>query len=600
MRKHLGKVDGHESNALSISVWKTDVCLSTPMPGKWLAEPKLGERRLESRAGIAPASWWPCANTFAGRRLNCSANGIGLNHNQIASGNTLGYRDRMPAKKLPKIKPAQLRDAFKIDLTACWRHALALHPDHTPYAFVLNGVEDTPHLYPHVLTEESLTQVARRYLGNGFYETLEEARKGLRYSVADSPHVAELEAKLTTVDGLVEPHEHLFDETTGYALLAKTAMDAFEQLDKEGIFGKGKQREQLLLMIITDECEKNWTVPSVKRLNSSTAFRRYEAETKIEGIYASCDTLAVLPDGRSLYFAGSREINPKSETSISEFVACDVVGSRLKRRWSFSLPHFGNSWRGVAFTHDGTILTLRGKYSTDKCEAIIARFGPDSKTVLQEARVQGEPACFGLSHDGSRVAVAMNDKTLQFFNENLFVLQTVQLNSTPMKIGFLKSGELLVLTDDGLLLIDRDFSIKPTIYHDRAISVSIDANENLLAVSRWFSIFCSDKENNAEFGFQILGLPEMKLVRSFQIPGHQLVRATLSPDGRLVAFEAHEIGKYRRFIVVCESASGREIARRKSDFVHDLAFFSDCKTIAVTANGHTKYEPVVLWDIPNL
>ena len=41
----LGKMDGHESNALSISVWKTDVCLSTPMPGE-----------MESRAGIAPAS----------------------------------------------------------------------------------------------------------------------------------------------------------------------------------------------------------------------------------------------------------------------------------------------------------------------------------------------------------------------------------------------------------------------------------------------------------------------------------------------------------------------------------------------------------------
>jgi len=40
----LGKVDGHESNALSISVWKTDVCLSTPMP-----------EEMESRAGIAPA-----------------------------------------------------------------------------------------------------------------------------------------------------------------------------------------------------------------------------------------------------------------------------------------------------------------------------------------------------------------------------------------------------------------------------------------------------------------------------------------------------------------------------------------------------------------
>ena len=41
----LGKMDGHESNALSISVWKTDVCLSTPMPGE-----------MESRAGIEPAS----------------------------------------------------------------------------------------------------------------------------------------------------------------------------------------------------------------------------------------------------------------------------------------------------------------------------------------------------------------------------------------------------------------------------------------------------------------------------------------------------------------------------------------------------------------
>jgi hypothetical protein len=41
----LVKVDGHESNALSISVWKTGVYLSTPMP-----------EEMESRAGIAPAS----------------------------------------------------------------------------------------------------------------------------------------------------------------------------------------------------------------------------------------------------------------------------------------------------------------------------------------------------------------------------------------------------------------------------------------------------------------------------------------------------------------------------------------------------------------
>ena len=44
------KMDGHEIDALSISIWKVladghHVCLSTPMPGE-----------MESRAGIAPAS----------------------------------------------------------------------------------------------------------------------------------------------------------------------------------------------------------------------------------------------------------------------------------------------------------------------------------------------------------------------------------------------------------------------------------------------------------------------------------------------------------------------------------------------------------------
>ena len=39
------EMDGHEGSAPSTPVWKTGVCLSTPMPGE-----------MESRAGIAPAS----------------------------------------------------------------------------------------------------------------------------------------------------------------------------------------------------------------------------------------------------------------------------------------------------------------------------------------------------------------------------------------------------------------------------------------------------------------------------------------------------------------------------------------------------------------
>src|SRR6185503_4846718 len=119
----------------------------------------------------------------------------------------------MPTSPSAKIKPAQLRDAFITDLAACWCHARSLHPKETPYAFALHGLEGTPHLYPYVLTEESLTRVAQRYVSNGYYEKVEEARHQLRFSLEDSPYTAELEDKLPSVNALMEPIEHNLDET---------------------------------------------------------------------------------------------------------------------------------------------------------------------------------------------------------------------------------------------------------------------------------------------------------------------------------------------------------------------------------------------------
>src|SRR4051812_21521556 len=201
------------------------------------------------------------------------------------------------------VKPAQLRAAFRNDLAAAWNRFKELHPKHTPYAFVLYGVEGTPQLSPHVLTEESLTEKAPQYVADGSYDTLKEAREGIRYSVADSPLFSDLEKCFANVDALMKPHEDKLDENTGYALLAKAAMDAFEALDKQGVFGTGKKREQLLLMIITEDVEKDWSNVSAKRLNSRAAYRRFEAATRIEGNFASSDALVVSRDGRSLYSA---------------------------------------------------------------------------------------------------------------------------------------------------------------------------------------------------------------------------------------------------------------------------------------------------------
>jgi len=56
------EMDGHERGAPSIPVWKVladghHACVSQHLfPIKWLAEPELGNRRLESRAGIAASA----------------------------------------------------------------------------------------------------------------------------------------------------------------------------------------------------------------------------------------------------------------------------------------------------------------------------------------------------------------------------------------------------------------------------------------------------------------------------------------------------------------------------------------------------------------
>jgi sugar lactone lactonase YvrE len=504
----------------------------------------------------------------------------------------------MPAAKPRKPKPAALRDAFRQDLAAAWNHARALHPDHTPYAFVLYGVEGGPRLTPHVLTEESLTQGAGRYVDDGSYDTLEEARKGIRYSVPDSPFVSELDEMLPSVKALMAPFEDSLDETEGYELLAGAAMDALKALDKEKLFGSGKQREKLLLLIITEDTEKEWATSSARKLNSAAAFKRFDKETRVSGPFVCSDAIAVSPDGRSLYSAGSRETDAETEDSDSEIVAYNINGLRLKRRWTFSFPSFGDSGKDLGCAPDGTMVVLRARFSGEFPRAMLMRFGPDSKRVLQETELKGEAASLALAADGSRMAVVLHNETVHVLDAAFQKLSVIELPAAGFAACFLRSGELLVATDAGLVRIDKALEMKSTPYRSPAFSLSVDAAEKQLVVSRWFPVGDDRGPRNMEFGVDILSLPDLEPVRKILVPGHQAVRGVLSPDGHRVALEARECGKNREFIGVFDAQTGRELARRKSFLTGDLAFLPDSRTLAIAYSEHTTGEPIKLWPVP--
>jgi hypothetical protein len=509
----------------------------------------------------------------------------------------------MGKKTPPIISPVKLRNAYKADLAAAWERAHQLHRDHTPYAFVLYGVEGgCARLWPVILTEQSLTQVAQRYLDKGYFDTLEESCKGLRYAVADSPFISDLEDQMPSVDALTEPVAQSLDDESGYALLANAAMAAWAELDAEGLFGQGTARESLMLLVVIQDNLRDWTSESAKNLNPPPVFDRFEADTRVEGRYISSNLIVFSPDRRSLYSGGSRKLDNAKRgdrnDSVSELVAFDVKGRRLSRRWTHEFPAFGDSVRDIVCSPDGaSIVYMRAKYVTRVCHTILARFPSDSNVAVAERQVVGEPSRMAISSDGSRIAVAMQDKSCHLFDQSLNPLNVFNLDAHVFAPYFLRSGMILLASHAGVLSLDPAGDEPPQVrFRTKALRLAADENESLLAVARSTNILTAPREPEVEFGVQLLELPTFGPLREILVPGYQAFEPTLSTDGRLLAFNARQIDGPRSFIGVFETATGREIARRKSRFVHETAFTPDGLSLAVAQSKTTTGEAIEFWD----
>jgi hypothetical protein len=131
-------------------------------------------------------------------------------------------------------------------------------------------------------------------------------------------------------------------------------------------------------------------------------------------------------------------------------------------------------------------------------------------------------------------------------------------------------------------------------------SISADDTGRFVAVSQWFTTGPPNPDQLLEFGVELLALPGLEPVRSFLIPGHEASAGALSPDGRLLALEATQTRSRGFFIAVFDTATGRELARRKSSgvYLRGIHFLPDNRTLAIPGYGHTPAEPVELWTIP--
>jgi hypothetical protein len=306
----------------------------------------------------------------------------------------------------------------------------------------------------------------------------------------------------------------------------------------------------------------------------------------------------VSPDGRSLYASISRDLplgkGRREPESIAEILTLDLQAGQLRRTWAHA--HDTGSALVACAPDSGAVYALQGTRTSDGPQVLLTQFAPDSPEPVRRVIQEGYSHALAVSHDGALLAASIYGQRVHLFTNMLQPVAVHETPEMPRRLLFLRNGDLLLSCETAILKMDTSTGSITATLPGAAIRLSVDDRETLLAISPRSAMPRAGWELE-EIEIQLLTLPDLEPARMVAIPNHQLSMAVLSPDGRILACEAHECGTYRRFLVAFDTATGRELGRRKADHIYDLAFLRDSQTLAIAKSGTVVNEPIDLWKI---
>lgn len=156
----------------------------------------------------------------------------------------------------------------------------------TFYSFALYSDVFAAYILPTCGTEEGLLRVAERYVAE-FGGTVEEQAAGLRWSPADSPYhmlgEEHFEGVLELLNERGDPWQRLDDQDRDafYAEVDgrfEACFRALGRLDEEGLFGRGAERERVVVNILQGDQTDDDVLGNARRLNPAAAFARLERD----------------------------------------------------------------------------------------------------------------------------------------------------------------------------------------------------------------------------------------------------------------------------------------------------------------------------------
>ena len=174
-----------------------------------------------------------------------------------------------------------LETTMLAELRAAWATLRGRHPDERFYSFGLYTTDLADYLMVTASTEEGLSEVTQRYVTQTGSEPAAQ-RAALRWSPADSPLHAEGEGLLVDSDRLRRAGPDPYDDTPeadeAISLLFDVAIQCLQQLDREGTFGEGRERAQLVLGIWKGDQSDDERVEYASLLNPRPVAERFARE----------------------------------------------------------------------------------------------------------------------------------------------------------------------------------------------------------------------------------------------------------------------------------------------------------------------------------
>ena len=198
---------------------------------------------------------------------------------------------------MPILDSPLLQATLRDELRAAWTKLEAEYGSDELYGFGVFTVDSAAYLMVTAFSERGLDQVVQRYLKNeyGKGQDVAHLRRALRWSPADSPlHAVGSELLpganqiVTDLDfegrwGLEEEDED--DEDFDDEWVDPEVVEVFQvlfqvlrELDQEGLFGTGTERERLVVSIWEGDQSNRDRYDNAKALNPPSVTRRFGEE----------------------------------------------------------------------------------------------------------------------------------------------------------------------------------------------------------------------------------------------------------------------------------------------------------------------------------